>query len=156
MTNVLFVCLGNICRSPMAEALFKKLVADRGLNDQFSIESRATSSEEQGNPPHPGARKTMKAHGLSYAGMHSEPISAAGFDWADYIITMDSQNMFNLQRMAPSQADRDKIHLCMDILPDHTGEEIPDPWYTHRFESTYQALASTLPKWLTAFQTHAV
>ncbi|ANZ59986.1 protein-tyrosine-phosphatase [Secundilactobacillus paracollinoides] len=156
MTNVLFVCLGNICRSPMAEALFKKLVADRGLADHYTIESRATSTEERGNPPHPGAQKTMTAHGLSFAGMHSEPISAADFDWADYIITMDSQNVFNLRRMAPSEADQRKIHLCMDILPDHVGQEIPDPWYTHRFEATYDALASTLPKWLSAMQTKSV
>ncbi|GAA3603683.1 low molecular weight protein-tyrosine-phosphatase [Secundilactobacillus similis] len=147
MTNVLFVCLGNICRSPMADAIFTDLVAKRGLSDRIHVDSCATSREEAGNAPHPGAQKVMAAHGLDYSQLRSRPIQRGDFEWADYIITMDRQNVFNLNQKAPA-ADQSKIHLCLDILPDRQGEEIPDPWYTHRFEYTYQVLSEALPKWL--------
>lgn len=148
MQHVLFVCLGNICRSPMAEAIFNQLIADRQLTDQFAVASVATSPEEAGNHPHPGALKTMQAHGLDASQHRSRPITAEDFDWADIIITMDHSNVRNLQRLAPSAADRDKVKLCLDILPGREGQAIDDPWYTHKFELTYQELAEALPAWL--------
>ncbi|PWF99311.1 low molecular weight protein-tyrosine-phosphatase [Levilactobacillus bambusae] len=148
MEHVLFVCLGNICRSPMAEAMFKQMVADRHLTDQIQVESRATSTEEEGNPPHPGAQKTMRSHGLDPSGMVSQPITAADFDWADVIITMDQSNLRNLNRLAPTRADQEKVHLALETVPGFAGQEIPDPWYSHRFEDTYQSLNAALPGWL--------
>jgi len=150
MQHVLFVCLGNICRSPMAEAIFNQLLIDRQLTDKFAAKSVATSPEEEGNHPHPGALKTMRAHGLDASQHRSRPITDADFAWADTIITMDHSNLYNLQRLAPSVEDQAKIKLCLDILPGREGEAIDDPWYTHKFELTYQELAEALPAWLDA------
>lgn len=145
--NVLFVCLGNICRSPMAEAMFKQMVKDAGLSDQIHVDSAGTSSEEEGNGPHPGALATMQRHQLPTAGLVSRPITSRDFAWADYIICMDNMNQENLRRMAPASAVG-KIHLANEPVPGRENAEIPDPWYTHRFEDTYQSLATALPYWL--------
>ena len=145
--NVLFVCLGNICRSPIAEAIFKQLVADEDLSAKIHVDSAGTSSEEEGNGPHPGAAKTMRAHGLSTDGLISRPITQQDFKWADYIICMDNMNLYRLQQMAPA-SDRHKIHLAYEVIPNKATQEIPDPWYTHRFEDTYNSLMETLPQWL--------
>ncbi|KRL20283.1 low molecular weight protein-tyrosine-phosphatase [Lentilactobacillus kisonensis] len=147
MTNVLFVCLGNICRSPMAEALFKKMVKDANLDQQIHVDSAGISSEEQGNPPHPGAQAEMAKHGLDYSGMVSRPISPQDFDRSDLIICMDSQNIHYLKQLSP-ELDKSKIHLCFDIVPGKMGEDIPDPWYDHKFGRTYAQLSESLPKWL--------
>lgn len=147
MKSVVFVCLGNICRSPMAEAIFNHLVDEAGLSNAITVSSRATSTEEEGNPPHPGAQETMRRHGLDFTGFRSQPISKQDFETADYIITMDQQNVANLKRMAPAGTEQ-KIHLCLDIVPGHEDQEIPDPWYTHKFEYTYDLLMSALPSWL--------
>ncbi|KRM58952.1 protein-tyrosine-phosphatase [Secundilactobacillus malefermentans DSM 5705 = KCTC 3548] len=131
----------------MAEAIFNKLVSDANLSHKITVSSRATSTEERGNAPHPGAQKVMRQHHLNFDGFRSQPISQEDFETADFIITMDNQNIVNLNRMAPANT-AEKIRLCLDILPDHRGEEIPDPWYTHKFDYTYEMLAMALPAWL--------
>lgn len=151
IVKILFVCLGNICRSPMAESMFRQMVEQAGLADQITVDSAATSSEEEGNPPHPGAQKTMHRHHLNTERLVSRPITKEDFDSADYIVCMDDMNKRNLLRMAPAQ-DRDKIYQIYDIVPGKSGTIIPDPWYTHRFEDTYQSLAEALPYWLTKLQ----
>ncbi|AQW21723.1 protein-tyrosine-phosphatase [Lentilactobacillus curieae] len=147
MTNILFVCLGNICRSQMAETMFKQMVEDQSMTGEINVESAGTSSYEQGNPPHPGAVAELAKYGMSMAGQVSRPVNQDDFKWADLIIGMDSQNIQSLKKMAPEE-DQSKIHLCLDILSDQKGEDIPDPWYDHRFDRTYKQLSEALPEWM--------
>lgn len=148
MINVLFVCLGNICRSPMAEAMFRQMVADAGLSDQIHIDSAGTSNEEEGNPAHPGTRRILAKYGLSAQGLISRPLNQHDFTSADYIICMDDMNRYHVETMAPAQSTA-KICAIFDLIPNKKGQEIPDPWYTHRFQDTYDSLAIALPSWLT-------
>ena len=145
--KIIFDCLGNICRSPMAEAMFRQMLAQEKLSDQIKIDSAATSNEEEGNSPHPGAQKTMRRHHLDPSGLVSRPITKADFDSADYIVCMDDMNKRNLLRMAPA-SDRHKIYQAFDIVPGKEDTVIPDPWYTHRFEDTYRSLPEARPCWL--------
>lgn len=98
--KILFVCLGNICRSPMAEAMFTAMVAQAGLANQVVVDSAATSNEEVGNPAHPGTKKILAQHGLSSQGLVSRQITTADFYESDYIICMDENNRRDLQRIA--------------------------------------------------------
>lgn len=145
--KVLFVCLGNICRSPMAEAMFVKEVADAGLADQIQVASAATSNYEIGNRPHPGTRQILAKYDLDDRGHRARQITDADFDAYDYIIGMDDMNMADLRRLAP-EGSHAQVCAINDHTPGHEGEEVPDPWYTHRFQDTYDSLNRALPYWL--------
>lgn len=145
--KVLFVCYGNICRSPLAEAMFNQEVQAAGLANRVTVASVATGDHERGNRPHPGIEKIMQKYHLNDRGHRSRQITAADFAKSDLIIGMDDQNLADLRRMAPA-ADRGKIFGINDHTPGHQGEPIPDPWYSHRFQETYDALQRALPNWL--------
>lgn len=145
--KILFVCLGNICRSPLAEAMFRQMIIDEGLADQVSIDSAGTSSEEEGNHPYPGIRQIMAKYHLPGQNLVSRPITDADFDNFDLIIGMDEMNLRHLHSIAP-QSDQFKIHGIYDLVPGKAGQSIPDPWYTHEFQKTYDALHEALPYWL--------
>lgn len=134
MHNILFVCHGNICRSPMAEFVMKDLVAKAGLESQFHIESAATSTEELGNPVYPPARKKLREHGIECSGKTARQITRADGERFDLLIGMDSANLRNMRRICSSAEQ--KIRLLLDFA-ERPGDVV-DPWYTGNFEATWR------------------
>ena len=135
MTKILFVCHGNICRSPMAEFVMKDLVQKAGLENQFHIESAATSTEEIGNPVYPPARRKLAELGISCQGHAARQLTRKDYDRFALIIGMDFANLRNMRRMCGGD-EKNKIHLLMDYT--HRPGEVADPWYTGNFEATWQ------------------
>ena len=135
MVRILFVCHGNICRSPMAEFVMKDLVRKAGRAAEFSIVSAATSTEELGNPVYPPARRMMAAHGIDCTGKTARQLRKADYAQYDYLIGMDQANFRNMQRMYGGDPDG-KIHLLLDFT-DRPGQ-VADPWYTGDFQATWE------------------
>ena len=138
MTKILFVCHGNICRSPMAEFVMKRLARDRGMERDLEIASAATSREEIGNPVYPPARRKLAEHGISCSGKTAVQITAADYDRYDYIILMDSNNRRNLRRIIPDDPDG-KVHMLTDFTD--RPRDVADPWYTGDFERTWRDIS---------------
>ena len=146
MKKILFVCHGNICRSPMAEFVMKDLVAKAGREAEFYIESAATSTEEIGNPVYPPARRKLAEHGISCAGKTARQMTRADYQRFDMIIGMDSWNLRNMRRICGDDPERQrvgdgtsgmgKISLLMDYT--HRPGDVADPWYTGDFEATWR------------------
>ena len=133
MIKVLFVCHGNICRSPMAEFLFKKYVND--LNDnRFIIESCATSLEEIGNPVHYGTRKILDRFNIDYSKKRARRMTIDDYNNFDYIVAMDRNNINNIRRIIGNDNKR-KVSLLLEFAG--LNRDISDPWYTGNFEKTY-------------------
>ena len=137
MIRVLFVCHGNICRSPMAEFVFKDMVSKRGIADMFEIASAATSTEEIwngiGNPVYPPAREELARHGISCKGKRAVQLKKKVYDYYDYLIGMDSMNIRNIERIVGHHGEK------ISLLLEYAGrkDSIADPWYTGNFEVTY-------------------
>ena len=134
MIRILFVCHGNICRSPMAEFVMKDMVEKAGLEWKFEIASAATSTEEIGNPVYPPARRELAAHGISCKGKTARQITRRDYDDFDYLIAMETYNLRNIRRIIPEDPEG-KISLLMAHAG--TGEDIEDPWYSGNFSKVY-------------------
>ena len=134
-TKILFVCLGNICRSPMAEFVMKELTRRAGLSGQFEIASAATSGEETGNPVYPPARRKLAEHGLDCAGKTARRMTRADYARYDLLIGMDRSNLREMERICGGDP-QGKIHMMMDYTS--RPGSVADPWYTGDFETTWR------------------
>ncbi len=135
MTKILFVCHGNICRSPMAEFVMKDLVEKVGLADEFTIASAATSTEEIGNPVYPPVRQLLARHGISCAGKTARQLQRGDYAAWDLFVGMDTANLRNMTRLFGGDPEG-KVHALLDYT--HRLGEVADPWYTGDFESTWR------------------
>ena len=139
MIKIMFVCHGNICRSPMAEFIFKDMVKKAGLSEQFSISSSATSNEEiwgsVGNPVYPPTKEELLKHGLSCDGKRAVQLKRDDYDNYDLFVGMDSANYRNMLRIFGSDKDK-KIRRMSDYTPH--GQDVSDPWYSGDFETAYK------------------
>ena len=135
MKSILFICHGNICRSPMAEFVMKDLVKRAGLASRFHIESAATSREEIGNPVYPPARRKLAEHGITCSNHTARQLTNQDYDKYDLLIGMDSANLRNMHRICGGDPDG-KLHLLMDYTD--CSHDVADPWYTGDFEATWQ------------------
>ena len=139
MVKVMFVCHGNICRSPMAEFIFKRMVAERGLEAEFEIRSSATSTEEiwngMGNPVYPPAKAELAKHGISCDGKRAVQLQKSDYDKYDLFVGMDSANIRNMHRILGGDPES-KIHKLMDYTS--RPGDVADPWYSDRFDIAYR------------------
>lgn len=135
MIKILFVCLGNICRSPMAEFVMRDMVKKAGRSEEFHIESAATSTEEVGNPVYPPAKAMLKQHGIDCMGKTARQMKKSDYDKFDLIIGMDSSNLRNMQRICGGDPEGK-----MSLLLEHTNRpgDVADPWYTRDFSATWR------------------
>ena len=134
MTKVLFVCLGNICRSPMAEFVFKDLVRRNGLEDIFHIESKGTSSEEIGNDVHYGTVRKLNSVGIPVENRMATKFTKRDYDEFDYIIGMEARNVRDIMTIIDEDPD-EKVCRLLDYSDN--PRDIADPWYTGNFDITY-------------------
>lgn len=137
MIKILFICHGNICRSPMAEFIMKELVRERGLEDSFEIRSCATSTEEiwngVGNPVYPPAKRELAKHGIDCAGKRAVQLTPADYERYDYLICMDRNNKRNAARITGRS---EKYRLLLEYVGEN--RDVADPWYTGDFARTYE------------------
>lgn len=140
MIKLLFVCHGNICRSPMGEFYMKDLVQKKGVADRFIIASAATSTEELGNPVYPPARKKLLEHDIDPSGKTARRLTRDDYDEYDYIIGMDDENIYNMNRLFHNDPDH-KVHMLLEYAG-RPKESVADPWFTRDFEATWQDVKS--------------
>lgn len=137
MVTVIFVCLGNICRSPMAEAIFQKLVDDAGLSSQIHVDSAGTGSWHVGELAHRGTRTILAQHGIDYQG-RARQVTPTDMDPAHYIVAMDTNNMSDLRRRF---GNHPRLYRLLDFASSSEEDDVPDPYYTGNFAYVYQLVA---------------
>ena len=150
MVQVLFVCHGNICRSPMAEFILKDMVKRAGMENEFEIRSAATSTEEIGNPVYPPAKAKLAEHGISCIGKTAVQMTKADYDDYDYIIAMDRYNLRNMKRFVGND-EKKKVSLMMDYTKRHG--DVADPWYTGDFDATWNDIQEGCAGFLAQLET---
>lgn len=149
--RVIFVCLGNICRSPMAEAIFQKYVDEAGLSDAICVDSVGTSSYHVGEPAHPGTRRVLAHHGISYDGRARQIRSEDAGNGITYLIAMDSDNV---QELRQRFGDTPSIHRLLDYATHSSVHDVPDPYYTDNFDYVYRLVEDGCRGLLSAIRTN--
>ena len=135
MIKILFICHGNICRSPMAEFIMKDLVKQAGKDREFTIASAATSQEELGNPVYPPVRRILRQHGIDCSGKTARQITPEDYTRFDFLIGMDNANLRNMQRFFQRDPDQ-KLHLLLEYT--NRPGEVADPWYSGDFDAAWR------------------
>ena len=150
--RVLFVCLGNICRSPMAEAVFRRMVEEAGLSDRIEVDSAGTSAYHVGEPAHPGTRRVLAHHGIQYSGRASQVNGSDASGDMVYLIAMDGENVEALRQRF---GDLPHLHRLLDFA-DHTAvRDVPDPYYGDNFDHVYRLVEDGCGVLLGAIQADA-
>lgn len=141
MVRVLFVCLGNICRSPMAEAVFRHKVKEAGLENKIEVDSAGTASWHTGKQPHHGTREKLDTLEISYDGMRARQVNEKDFETFDYVLAMDDQNILDIEDIY--SFDKKKFHFgkLMDVLENPIEVNVPDPYFTGNFDYTYELVS---------------
>lgn len=134
MKRILFVCLGNICRSPMAKFVFKDLVKKKGLENNYFVDSAGTSNEENGNDMHYGTKDKLEEKGVEYTKHRARQMKKEDYEKYDYIIAMENSNIKGIMRII-GQDKKNKVYRLLDYT--NNPRDIADPWYTGNFEITY-------------------
>lgn len=127
-TSILFVCLGNICRSPMAEGMFRQIISDAGVSDQFDVDSAGTGSWHVGRPPDQRAQQAMALRGIDISSQRARQVTRDDFHRFDLLLAMDRSNLHRLQSLAPDVYE-DKIRLFLSFAPELGVQEVPDPYF---------------------------
>jgi len=157
--KVLFVCLGNICRSPMAEAVFRHKVEQAGLSGVIEIDSAGTGDWHIGHPPHEGTRKLLDKKSISYKGMRARQVSADDFSEFQYIICMDTNNLRDVRQLLKLEASTVEegtelaLFAFMELLPEKALADVPDPYYTGNFTYVYELIDAGCAKLLNKIRT---